>query len=271
MPPSRRALALVAVAAGLAGLGGCSSSGASPATPTDGGARPTIPTTTGPSGPGASTPLDPAGSTSATPLGTARQRNHLAGLLLTPADLPSGWSASTPAGGATVTGTDAATQAALAACVGIGDAFAHRVAYADSPTFAKQSGSVSASATLYRSPSDVTTEAEIFRDPDKATACMTSTLQQQIEQGGPSGTTVDGIDIAVGPGGSGDPSNVVGTVTGTIKVSIGSQDATVYLDIVYLSGPRTEAEIDFTRLDAPFEATLRTRLTRTIATRVARG
>ena len=217
----------------------------------------------------ASTPGTPASTGSSTDTGSAPasapDKAALSKLLLTQADLPSGWAASA----AQTSADDGAAQSRFAKCVGIRDTHADKVAEADSQEFSNQTASISSSASSYSSAADIAADKGAFRDGAKATRCMTTMLRSEMSGQLPSGATLEDINLKVLPGSNGGPANVIAKITGTIKVTSSGHQLQVYLDSTYIAGDQIEAEVDFESFSAPVDAALQTKLVQAVARRVA--
>jgi hypothetical protein len=245
----KRLLGVGAVGCGIAMLVACGSSTSKTAS-TSSGSRPASSNST------ASTP------SSAAPASLAQLKK----IVLQPADLPPGWKG-TPH---QPDPSDAAYQAALMKCVGARNTDGDTVAVADSEDFALGDASIASSADSYRSQSDVDTDTATLHSPNYA-PCDEQLGKKQLATSLPAGATIESASIKITPGSAGGPANVVGTETGTVKVSVNGQQVPVYLTLTYITGPLIEAEVDAENVGAPVPPSVVNALVATVATRAAKG
>lgn len=189
---------------------------------------------------------------------------QLSAMVLHAADLPSGWTGTAFQAGP----TDAANQAAFAACVGDPGAPSARVAEVHSPDFSMGATTISSQAASERSPDDVTRASAALTGP-KAPGCYRSLATSGLRSSLPAGSTVGALDVKVTAGSSGGPSNVVATAHVTVTVTVTGQQVTVYVDIAFIASGLVEAEVDFENAGAPLDAALQRQLVHVVAARVA--
>ncbi|MBV9592329.1 MAG: hypothetical protein JO147_00825 [Actinobacteria bacterium] len=193
---------------------------------------------------GSSAPATSAGSTtSATstasnPHSGTPDKAALSKVVLTVADLP-GWTGSPHESDP----GDAADQAALVKCAGGKDTAGDQVAEADSPDFDQSDASISSSATSFKSQSDIDADVALLKSP-KISSCYEQLAKTQVASALPGGATVDSVSFAVTPGPGTGPSNVAGIGKGTVTVTVSGQQTVVYVDVAFITGRLTEAEID---------------------------
>jgi len=203
---------------------------------------------------------------------------QLNGIVLRSTDLPKGW-LGTPH---REDPNEAANDAALAKCVGFRDIDTDQVAEANSADFVLGSASISSSADSFRSQSDVDSDIAMLHSP-KVSTCSDQQLVKQLATSLPKGATIASASIKIMPGSAGGPANVVANGTGSIKVSMTSQQAAVYEtaalstgEVIYstvdfITGPMIEAEVDTSSLGTPISASLVKSLVADVATRAAKG
>jgi len=185
-------------------------------------------------------------------------------MVLRASDLPAGWAGTAfqpdP--------SNAANQAAFAACVGVPDAPSARIGEVHSQDFSAGEAMISSQASSERSPDDVARASAALTGP-KAQGCYRSLATSGLKSSLPAGSTVGAVDVTVTPGSNGGPSNVVAMARVTVTVTVSGQQATVYVDIAFIAGRQVEAEIDFENAGAPVDSALQRQLVQTVATRVA--
>lgn len=197
---------------------------------------------------------------------TPASQSQLKKIALQPADLPSGWKG-TPYQSSP---NDSAGNAAFLKCVGARNTDGDKVAEAHSDDFTHGEGTISSSATSYRSQSDVNTDTATLHNP-KVSPCFEQMMKKQITASLPAGGTVKVASIKITPGSAGGPANVVATGTGTIKVQANGQQISIYLTVAFITGPLIEAEVDTENVGAPLPASVVNPLVATVATRAAKG
>ena len=203
---------------------------------------------------------------------------QLNAIVLRPTDLPKGWLGVPHR----VDPNAAANAAALAKCVGGRDTNSDQVAAANSADFALARASITSSASSYRSPSDVSSDIAMLQSP-KVSTCVKQQMVKQLATSLSKGATIASASIKITPGSAGGPANVVAIGTGSIKISLNSQQAAmyrtvasvtgpvIYLTVAFITGPLIEAEIDTTSLGTPLPASLVKSLVAAVATRAAKG
>jgi hypothetical protein len=193
-------------------------------------------------------------------------------------DLPKGW-LGTPH---KADPNAAATDAALARCVGGRNTDSDQVAAAHSEDFALAGAGISSSASSYRSSRDLDSDVAMLHSPKLAT-CFDQQLVRQLATSLPKGATIESASIKITPGSAGSPTNVVANGTGSIKVSMNSQQAAmcrtvafgagpvIYVTVAFITGPLIEAEADTSSLGTPIPASVVKSLVAEVATRAAIG
>jgi hypothetical protein len=264
---ARLSVAAVAALAGSLILSGCGGStvdgtGTKAATtvpasaPATSGPAVTAPATSGPATSGPATSAAPPPSTTAA----------LTAIVLQTADVPSGWTGTpnTPDPG------EAATQAALVACVGGKDVFADQIAEVHSDDFNLSTASLSSQASKFRSQADVDADVSILNSP-KISNCYEVLLRKELATGLPAGATLGAVTVHITPGQGGGPSNIAGTGTGTIAFSANGASSVVYVAVAFITGPLIEAEVDAENVGVPVPAAVFTQAVTTVAGRAAKG
>jgi hypothetical protein len=166
-------------------------------------------------------------------------------------------------------------DASFAACLGLPDSSlastpTDGVGNAQSPDFRSGEMGVSSSATSYRSEATVRTDTAALSNP-KLAACLKSALQTTFASDLPSGGRVTGTDVKILIGTNGGPSNVVATFVMTASIAAAGQTVDLYMSMVFVTGPRIEAEVDFFDIGQPFPADTEKATVEKVAARVARG
>jgi hypothetical protein len=192
-------------------------------------------------------------------------RLPLARIPVQQADVPPGWTASTGSSGG-----GGQMDAQLAACIGAKSSDADQIANVNGDTFDQGGSEISSSASRYKTQADVDNDVKLLSSP-KLDACLTKTLREGVASSAPPGASVDSVSFHVSPGSHGGPSNVVGIGTGKLTLSADGASISAYLDIAFITGPRVEAEVDFTGLGAPIDKSLQRRLVAAVASRAARA
>jgi hypothetical protein len=190
----------------------------------------------------------------------------LAAIVVQPDDLPAGFTPTPQEDDP----NDAGDQAALAQCVGGRDTEADVVASVESPDFTENGGSVSSSATSYRSQEDIDADLAIIHSP-KINACYEQLVKNEFARELTAGGTVDAVSMTITPGpGSGLP-NLAGLVIGSVTATVSGRQATVYVSAALITGPLTEAEVDIENPGQPVPSALYDELTIAVANRAAQG
>jgi len=216
-----------ATAGALVLLAGCSSSGSSDAKGSTGSAKPTA---------------------SPSPTVTPATEAQLRKIVLQATDLPPGWK------GSPASSDDSSnSNEELAACVGAKNTDADQVASVDSDAFDLGNAEVSASATSYKSQSDLATDIAVLKSP-KFLSCTTKELKKELGSSMPKGTSLGAVSLKFTPGPGTGPANVVGSGSMSMPVIGPGGRITVYVDFVYLTGPLMEVEVDAENLGAPVPA-----------------
>lgn len=184
-------------------------------------------------------------------------------MVLQPTDLP-GWKGSPP---------DPSTDnsnSELAQCVGAKDTDPDQVATSSSDDYAQGDVTVSSSASSYKSQSDLDTDIAVLNSP-KLKSCFERQFKSEVATSVPSGTTLGTLSVKFTPGSGGGPHNVAGTGSVSVPVMNGGQPVMVYLEIVFITGPLIEAEVDAESDGSPVPAQVLQSAVNAVATRVAAG
>jgi hypothetical protein len=201
---------------------------------------------------------------SATPVTPRRSHVAFAEIPLQPHELPPGWTA------AKGTNSDSGGKIddELAACLGGHSSDADQVATVNGDDFSQGSSEISSSVSKYKSQADIDNDAHLLTSPH-VDSCLTKSLRQAIASSAPAGGRVNAVSFHITPGSSGGPRNVVATGSGRIALSSSGQTVRIYVDIAFISGPRIEAEVDFTGLGTRIDKSLQRRLVAAVANRTA--
>lgn len=187
-------------------------------------------------------------------------------LVLQPTDLPAGWKGTPPEADS---GSDSADQA-MGKCVGGRDTDKDMVAEADSDDFAMGPNTISSSTSSYKSKDDIDSDVQMLHSP-RLEPCLVQLVKTGIASSLPAGAKVESASMKITPGAGGGPSNVVASGAGQVKVSANGQQTTVYLNIVFITGPLIEADLDIETVGAPLPAAMLKTLVATVANRTAKG
>jgi hypothetical protein len=221
------------------------------------------PSSSAPSSAGAAAPASSTGpSSDAAGAGTAK----LAAMVLMASDLPAGWTA-TPH---KLDPKAATEQAALAQCVGGPNTAAAQVSEYHSPDFGLNGASVSSSASSFTSQAAVNVDVALLHSP-KISSCYQRLIKAQLAASLPAGATVNAVTLTIVPGSHGGPSNIAGLGGGTITATAAGRKIPIYLAVAFITGPLTEATVDFVNPTQPIPAAMFTSLARTVAGRAAHG
>lgn len=192
---------------------------------------------------------------------------RLAATMLRRSDLPgAGWTA-TPN---PPDPNDDSEQAALVACVGRRNTAPDKTGDLESPQYSSGTVEISSNATSYRSQADIATDVAILRDP-KFIRCEHRTARADLARTAPAGATIDGVNISFTSHPRGLPHNVVGLLSGRIRVSGAGGSVTAYLTAADIVGPLVEAQVEFIGVAHPVPASISRPLVNKIAARVARA
>lgn len=199
------------------------------------------------SAPSSSAPASQAPASSSTATTTAAPpaptATRLAAITLQPADLPAGWAGAPYQADPTA----AASQAALASCLGIANTDLDKAAEAHSQDFSQGDAQISSQAESYKSPGDVQIDVKSLSSP-KADSCFEQAARSSATA---QGLTVSNVTVKVTPGPVNGISNVAGTANMTATVTESGNTGQFVTKAVFITGPDIEAEIDFTNIDGP--------------------
>jgi hypothetical protein len=208
-------------------------------------------------------PLPSASAAASVPAGpppTAR----LAGIVLQPTDLSAVWvpSAYVP------DPNDAADNAALARCVGGRDTYADETSDSHSPDYTQGNATISSDASSYKTAADVTGDVAIIKSP-KISSCYETLARTELLASLPAGSIINTESVTITAGTGGGPSNVIGTGTGQFNVTVNGALNDLFINVAFITGPLTEAEIDFANVGSPVPASIQAPLIAKIAARAA--
>lgn len=202
--------------------------------------------------------------TTTTTLPPPTQQQLQATVLIQPSDLPTGWTASAAA----VSASRAADATAFAQCMGVRDTGPDVVATGVSPNYTSGSAVVSSTATSFANATDVQVDTAAFIDP-KAPTCFIQVEKARLAATLPKTAVVKTVTLKITPGAGGGPSNVVATGTGTIAYTLSGKTTTSNYDLVYITGPRVEAQVGFSSTGTAVAAAVKAAVVAKVAARVA--
>ncbi len=188
----------------------------------------------------------------------------LAELVLRSSDLPASWKATS----AQAQTSDSQENAQITKCAGGKDTSADEVAKVRSDDFSVQGLTVSSSATLFKSKADIDADIAQLKRP-KIASCLKGLLVKELKTSLHAGSKLGTVSVVVHAGPHGAAPNVAGTLRATIAATVHSRKVMVYTDSVFITGPRTEVEVDYQGVGSPVSATMQTKLTAIIAKRCA--
>lgn len=259
----RKPIIAVAVPAALCLLvAGCSSS-------TNGSG--VVSTPAGTSGTSASTPASSPSAPSTPPSsgasgsGSSTASGALATIPIQPADLPAGWTAAP----VTPSSEDASKQAEMVACVGGKNTAPDRIAKVEKD-YTQATNEADSNVQQMRSQSDVDADVAILHSP-KINTCYEQAVRKQAAAALPSGATLKAATFSMLPGTNGGPSNLAAIGHGKLTLAEAGQTLDLFVDIAFITGPKLEAEVDFTGVGAQLPTTLEQHVITAVAGRAAHG
>ena len=275
MPFSRRALPSLTVAVSgallLAACGGSSgtsnaagTTGVVSSAPASSSAAPSSSAGTS-SAPSASSATPGSGTASSSAPATATKAKLLA-IGLQASDLGTGWKSNPSSSDS----DDNSGQAELVACVGGKNTDPDKVLDVDSPDFTSGTATISSSVTSYKSDSDIDADVALLKNP-KVSGCFEKEAKAEVADAAGSGATLKNITFKVTPGAVAGISNVAGTGTGSITAVSGGKSVTIYIGVVFITGPKLEAEVDFETVGQAVPAASRNQIIAKVAARAAKG
>jgi hypothetical protein len=188
----------------------------------------------------------------------------LTGIVVQPTDLSADW-VPTPY---VPDPNDAADNAALARCVGGRDTYADETGDSHSPDYTQGNATISSDAGSFQSAADVAADVAIIKSPN-ISSCYQQLAYGQLLASLPGGSTINTESVAITPGTGGGPSNVIGTGAVHFNVTVNGALNDLFINIAFITGPLTEAEIDFENIGAPVPASIQAPLIAKIAARAA--
>jgi hypothetical protein len=201
-------------------------------------------------------------SSSGSSSGPPPSKAKLQAALLKSGDLPGSWK-STPN---SPPQTDAAEQAKLAKCVGAKNTAPDTHAQATSPQFSQGSVQLSSAAMSFSSSSDVNSDISLLHS-SKIDSCYEKLASGAIGGSLPAGTQLTSTQFHMDTSPSG-PSNEVASATAKIVVKSSGQTATIYVSLAFLTGDRTEAQVQAESIGKPVPAAAFTAATKAVAGRI---
>ncbi|HEY0870673.1 MAG TPA: hypothetical protein VGD55_09770 [Acidothermaceae bacterium] len=184
--------------------------------------------------------------------------------MLQPGDLSADWSAS----GYVSDPNEAAESAALAKCVGGRDNYPDQTGEAHSPDYSLGNATISSDAGSFKTPADIAADVAIIKSP-KISTCYQQLAHAQLLASLPAGSTINTQSIVITAGTGGGPSNVVATGVGKFNVTVRGALNDLFINVAFITGPLTEAEIDFSNVGSPVPASIQAPLIAKIAARAA--
>jgi hypothetical protein len=259
MERSTRIAGALVPAAVLSVLTACSSSKSS--TPPSSSPATTPSPTAASTAESSALPPSSASSAPSTPSNAA-----LNAISVQPSDLPAGWTT----GPVDVDRSEDASHAALVGCVGGRNTTPDRLAEVHSPDYSQGDATISSQVSAFKSASDVAVDVQLLSSP-KINACYAALAKAQLGTTVPAGTKINSIKVTVTPGAGGGPSNLAGTATAQINLTINGQTGDAFLNVAYITGPSIEAQVEFQNVGTPIPTALRNSVIAKVAARAARG
>jgi hypothetical protein len=189
---------------------------------------------------------------------------QLESILVQLGDLPTGWTASA----GSVAASRAADATAFAQCVGVQDTGADVAAAAASSTFVSGTMTIASSAISLATSADVASDSAALVNP-KAAACYVQVLNARLKATLPKTSYIRTPTFKITPRAATSPANVVATGTGTIGYTLNGKSIVLNDTIVFVTGPRVEAHVDFYYATTPVPAAVMTAVVAKVAARVA--
>lgn len=201
-------------------------------------------------------------SSSGSSSGPPPSKAKLSAALLKASDLPGSWK-STPN---SPSATSARESAKLAKCVGAKNTTPDQRAKATSPAFSQGEVQISSSAMSFASSSDVSSDVSLLHN-SKIDKCYQQLASNGIGGSLPAGAKLVSTHVHVDGSPSG-PSNEVASATAQVVLSAQGQQATVYVSLAFITGDRTEAQVQAESIGKPVPAAAFTAATKAVAGRI---
>ncbi len=271
MARTRTISCMLTAAAVLAGLSACSSSGhqGAPAGAAESGAGAggTSTSTTGAGTNQASSPVSapassPVPSQTMTPVATAPGKAVLATIVLSAADLPSGWTGAAYKGDPNT----ARVNTQMAHCAGYRDTQPDQVALAHGDTFTLGNATVDSEAISYKSNTDIVADREAATKP-KFKACYDAGLRAAVGKSLPAGASIKRVSTQLTQDPAGSP--IAGTISTVLTIATSSGQVSVYSVDMLATGRLTQVQLDMSSLGKPVSTALRSRLINLLDKRVS--
>ncbi len=211
---------------------------------------------------GTTTSSSTSPTASPSPTHTAATLAQLKKIVLQTGDLPAVWKAS-PTESDSNQGENELTK-----CAGGKDTDPDRIATTDSEDYSLGDATISSSASSYKSQSDVDSDIALLKSP-KLTACANQVFKKELSSSMPEGSTIGALSVKFTPGPGAGPANVAGVGSVTVPISASGQQAMVYVEFVFLTGPQLEAEVDAENVGAPVPAAVLQAAVKAVADRAA--
>ena len=189
----------------------------------------------------------------------------LAGVPVKAGDLPSSWQASPSSPDRS---GDAAASAQMRSCVGGRSTRADLVDTVYSDDFTEGHATISSNAKSYKSQDDIARDTALLKSP-KVDTCYEQVLKQLLQKTLPATANIGNVSVQITPGSGGGPSNLVATGAASVDLSAQGQQATVYVDIAFISGPLVEAQVSFESIGKHVDEALQRQVISAVAERAA--
>lgn len=203
-----------------------------------------------------------AASSSASSSPSSSAKSGPASIVLQAGDLPSGWKAvpyqADPA--------DAKTQKALVACAGGKDTSADAVGEAHSDSFSEATVSVDSQATMYKSQAAVSADARLLKSA-KIAGCHEKLVKAELVSNLPAKSKINTVRVTITPGAGSGPKNLAGIAKVKVDATVSGKRGVVYIYAAFITGPKTEAEVDIESIGAAVPAALASDLVTKVAQR----
>jgi len=211
---------------------------------------------------GGTTASSTSTTASSSPSGTPATVMQLKKIVLQPGDLPSAWKASA------AEPDSSQGEGDLAKCVGGRNTDSDQVATTDSDDYSLADATISSSASSYKSQSDVDSDVALLKSP-KLTACAKQVFKKDLASSMPEGSSLGTLSVKFTPGPGAGPANVAGVGSVSVPITASGQQAMVYVDFVFVTGPLMEAEVDAENIGAPVPAAVLQAAVKAVADRAA--
>ena len=198
--------------------------------------------------------------------GTPPSRATLTSVVLKTSDIPSGYKG-TPFKADSGDNTDIITQ--LQSCVGVsGIKNSDKLRQVHSEDFTKGQFTISSDATAFKSQSAVDSRVKVLKSP-KINSCLNTTFDAELSRSLPSSASAANTDIKIKQGSDGGPSDIIATGAGNLIIQANGQSAPAYFAVSFVRNGLLTASVSYFSLGATIDDSLRHKLDRAVANRVA--